>query len=223
MQVMCKTHLMWICYSTRQLWAAFITTEDGASRGRSLGRLNTHLLGVCLWKKFGCCERWKLQSIGCFWERFCLTPSESCQSWKFVPMTVSIFVSSWRWIWWTALLIPGVIVIFLSGKVLCSENARDIKRAGVYSHNCGLPWCHKPAGWAAVCVMVRPKLIQLSWVFKRNSSLLLTMFLYRSWDCEKQNLLFHFQKSFPSFSVLHSLTHNSLVSHCRERICLLLG
>lgn len=108
---------------------------------------------------------------------------------------------------------------------LCSENAQDIKRVGVYSHKCGLPWCHKPAGQdeLPMRVMVRPKQIQLSWLFKRNSSLLLTMFFYRSWDCEKQNLLFHLFKFFPSFSIFHSLTQNSLVSHCRERNCLLLG
>lgn len=43
--------------------ASFIAMEDGASRERSLGRLNTHLLGVCLWEKFGCCEsRTKLET-----------------------------------------------------------------------------------------------------------------------------------------------------------------
>lgn len=66
------------------------------------------------------------------------------------------------------------------------------------------------------------KKIKLSWVLQRNSSLFLTLFLYRSWDCEKKNLLFHVYKSFPSFSVFHSQTQNSLVCHLREWNCLLM-
>lgn len=99
--------------------AAFIATEGGASRERSLGRLNTCLLGVCLWEKFGCCD--SLVKLGTSKHRLFLRQMLSDTPWVlpvreiFVHMTVCTFVSSWRWIWWRALLVPGVIVILLPG------------------------------------------------------------------------------------------------------------
>lgn len=99
--------------------AAFIAMEGGASRERSLGRLNTRLLGVCLWEKFGCCD--SLVKLGTSKHRLFLRQMLSDTPWVlpvweiFVHMTVCIFVSSWRWIWWRALLVPGVIVILSPG------------------------------------------------------------------------------------------------------------
>lgn len=99
--------------------ASFSAAEDGASRERSLRRLNTHLLGVCLCEKFGCCD--SLAKLETSKHRLFLrqmlsdTPRLLPVREIFVHMTVCIFVSSWRWIWWKALLVPGVIVILLPG------------------------------------------------------------------------------------------------------------
>lgn len=102
--------------------AAFITMEDGASRERSFGKLNTHLLGVCLWEKFGCCE--SLAKLGTLKHRFLrqmlsdtLSPARPgiiCPYDKYMSIWC-IFVSSWRWVWW-ALKYQELLLCFCQGR-----------------------------------------------------------------------------------------------------------